>query len=134
MQEDQYGKHTICSLYFDTDDYLLIQRSLEKPKYKEKMRLRSYGVPTPDSIVFMELKKKLDGITYKRRMPLTFSEVIEYTREGSIPEQNNQIMEEIDWFFGRYKLYPKVLLCYERIALYGKDDSNLRITFDSDSF
>ncbi len=38
---DDYPKSTICNVYYDTPDYLLISRSLEKPVYKEKFRLRS---------------------------------------------------------------------------------------------
>lgn len=129
---DRYGRHTICSLYFDTDDYLLIRRSIEKPKYKEKFRLRSYGMPTPNSTVFLELKKKLDGVTYKRRIPLTLAEAERYLKDGQAPEKTGQILEEIDWFIKRYKTSPKVLLFYERIALYGIEDESLRITFDSD--
>lgn len=132
MKGDQYGKHTICSLYFDTDDYLLIMRSIEKPKYKEKLRLRSYGMPTPDSTVFLELKKKLDGVTYKRRIPLTLAEAERYLKDRQPPENSGQILEEIDWFIKLYKTSPKVLLFYERIALYGIEDEGLRITFDSD--
>lgn len=104
MKGDQYGKHTICSLYCDTDDYLLIRRSIEKPKYKEKLRLRSYGMPTPDSTVFLELKKKLDGVTYKRRIPLTLAEAERYLSDGQLPEKTGQILEEIDWFI---KFYSK---------------------------
>lgn len=131
MRGDQYGLHTICSLYFDTDDFLLIRRSIEKPVYKEKLRLRSYGIPSPDSTVFLELKKKLDGVTYKRRISLTFAETERYLKDGQLPEKTGQIFEEIDWVIKRYKACPKVLLFYERIALYGMEDENLRITFDS---
>ena len=58
MKIDEYGLSTICNIYYDTVDYKLISRSIEKPIYKEKIRLRSYGIPTPDSTVFLELKKK----------------------------------------------------------------------------
>ena len=74
IQADQYGKHTICSLYFDAKDYLLIRRSIEKPNYKEKLRLRSYGIPAPDTSVYLELKKKLQGVTYKRRISMPYVE------------------------------------------------------------
>ncbi len=58
MAVDDYGRHTICNLYYDTPSDELIRRSIEKPKYKEKIRLRSYGIPTPESTVFLEIKKK----------------------------------------------------------------------------
>ena len=50
--------------------YRLIRASLEKPAYKEKLRLRSYGVTEPGGEVFLELKKKYKGIVYKRRITL----------------------------------------------------------------
>ena len=132
MDNDQYGKHTICSLYFDTDDYFLVGRSLEKPEYKEKLRLRSYGIPTLDSTVFLELKKKLSNVTYKRRIPMTLAEAKRYLDEGLFPDKTEQILDEIDWFIRFYKASAKILLFYERIALYGIEDNSLRITFDSD--
>ncbi len=70
MAQDAHGSYTICNIYFDTDDFLLARRSLEKPKYKEKLRLRSYGVPKGSDQVFAEIKKKYDGVVYKRRAPL----------------------------------------------------------------
>lgn len=132
MQADQYGKHTICSLYFDAKDYLLIRRSIEKPDYKEKLRLRSYGIPSPDTNVYLELKKKLKGVTYKRRIAMTYLEAQQYLICGEQPPHSSQIMDEIHWFRRQYRPVPKVLLFYERIALFGKEDSNLRITFDTD--
>ena len=57
MTADEHGVSTICSLYFDTPDYLLIQRSMEHPVYKEKLRLRSYGTADKDTTVFVELKE-----------------------------------------------------------------------------
>ena len=45
MSVDSYGKHTIGNVYYDTDTYELITRPVEKPKYKEKFRIRSYGIP-----------------------------------------------------------------------------------------
>ncbi len=132
MQADQYGRHTVCSLYFDTRDYLLIRRSIGKPNYKEKLRLRSYGIPSPDTNVYLELKKKLKGVTYKRRISMTYAEAQRYMLYGEQPLKSNQIMDEISWFYRQYQPVPKVLLFYERIALLGKEDPNLRITFDTD--
>ena len=132
MRPDPYGRHTICSLYFDTPDFLLIRRSLSKPKYKEKLRLRSYGLPGPETTVYLELKKKLDGVTYKRRAAMSYAQAQGYLLRGELPEQQGQILREIDWFRDFYKPVPRVLLFYERIALYGLEDPALRITFDTD--
>jgi len=132
LRPDQYGRHTICSMYFDTPDFLLIRRSLSKPKYKEKLRLRAYGIPSLDTPVYLELKKKLDGVTYKRRVSMPYGEAREYLLRGDPPAQQSQILREIDWFRGFYKPEAKVLLFYERVALYGIEDPELRVTFDTD--
>lgn len=131
MHPDQFGLHTICSLYLDSDDYLLANRSMGKPDYKEKLRLRSYGLPQPDTTVYLELKKKLKGVTYKRRIPLSYETAERYMLLGESTEERSQIMQEIDYFFRLYKPEPKILLFYERIALCGNEDEELRVTFDT---
>ena len=70
MVPDEHGESTICNIYYDTADYRLIRASLEKPAYKEKLRLRSYGATEPGGEVFLELKKKYKGIVYERRITL----------------------------------------------------------------
>ena len=131
MHPDQFGLHTICSLYLDSDDYLLANRSMGKPDYKEKLRLRSYGLPQPDTTVYLELKKKLKGVTYKRRIPVSYETAERYMLLGESTEERSQIMQEIDYFFRLYKPEPKILLFYERIALCGNEDEELRVTFDT---
>lgn len=130
MTPDQYGRHTICNIYFDTPDYQLIRSSLEKPVYKEKLRLRSYGVPAEEDTVYIELKKKFDGIVYKRRTPMKLSEAEAYLLKGEEPSQDNQIIREIDYVKNYYGLQPAVYLAYDRVALFGNENPDLRVTFD----
>ena len=131
MEADAYGKSTICNIYFDTPDSLLIRRSLEKPVYKEKLRVRSYGRAKADGTVFVELKKKYKSVVYKRRVSTTEREAMEYLCEGIPLPKKNQITEEIDYACELYRgLQPAVYLSYEREAFYGKEDRELRITFD----
>lgn len=130
INPDQYGKHTICNIYFDTPDYRLIRNSLEKPVYKEKIRLRSYGVPTEQDKVFLELKKKYDGVVYKRRVEMTLQEARKYLYYGMRPEKPSQILQEIDYAWQFHQAQPKVYLAYERLAFSGKENPELRITFD----
>lgn len=130
MQGDKYGRNTICNIYFDTPDYLLIRRSIQKLCYKEKLRVRSYGVATPESETFVELKKKYESVVYKRRIGMTEAEATRYTcnREKIT---DSQISREIDYCFKLYKsLQPRVFLSYEREAFYSKTDYNFRVTFD----
>lgn len=131
MVADRYGKSTVRNLYFDTDDYRLIRRSIEKPVYKEKMRMRSYAQAEGEDKVFVELKKKYEGIVYKRRISLCERDAMAWTR-GEIPSPvDTQISREIDYFMRYYgTLTPKVFLSYEREAYYDKNKSGFRVTFD----
>lgn len=131
MSVDEYGLHTICNLYYDTDNYELIRKSIEKPPYKEKLRLRSYGIPTEDSPVFLELKKKWNGVVYKRRECMTLEEVNHYMEDGIKPDKESQILREIDYFKKFYQPVPKVYLAYDRVALFEKNEGPVRITFDT---
>jgi len=130
MEMDQYGLHTICNIYYDTEDYELVRTSIEGPVYKEKLRLRSYGVPDNNSPVFLEIKKKYKGIVYKRRVSMTLEESARYLNHGIKPAADSQILREIDYFLRFHKPTPKVYLAYDRIALFGIEDSEIRITFD----
>lgn len=130
MQQDEYGLHTIHNIYYDTANFGLIRASIEKPVYKEKLRLRSYGTPTADSTVFLELKKKFDGVVYKRRIAMTLKEARDYLEQGIRYDEGNQILNEIDWFIQIHQPLPKVFIAYDRIALFGRSNHDLRITFD----
>ena len=129
---DQYGKSTICNIYFDTPDFRIVRSSLAKPVYKEKLRLRSYGVPGMKNTVFVELKKKYKGIVYKRRADMSLEEAVQYLYRGGRAPKSSQILKEIDWVRSYYPgIRPAMALFYDRVALYGAEDPSLRITFDS---
>lgn len=131
VRADEFGHYTICNIYYDTDNFQLIRASLEKPVYKEKLRMRSYGVPGDRDKVFVELKKKYDGVVYKRRMVMETAGAAAYINEGEVPENENQICREIDWFMRSYQPVPKVFIAYDRTAFAGLEDPDLRITFDT---
>lgn len=130
MQPDQYGQHTICNIYYDTENDLLIDRSVAGPVYKEKLRLRSYGVPSAGSGVFLEIKKKYGGVVNKRRIQLELREAYDYIERGLRPRQDSQILREIDFFLRRYPLTRRLFLAYDRVALSAREDSAFRVTFD----
>lgn len=133
MVIDHFGKTTICNIYFDTPNHQLICSSLEKPVYKEKLRLRSYGTPAEGTPVFVELKKKYKGVVYKRREKMELTESEHYLYDNLPVPRTSQIVREINWFLNFYKnLRPAMYISYSRIAMYGSDDPELRITFDSD--
>ncbi|WP_026521443.1 polyphosphate polymerase domain-containing protein [Butyrivibrio sp. VCB2001] len=129
---DSYGKTSILNIYFDTPDYKLIERSLEKPVYKEKLRLRTYGVANDDTNAFIEIKKKYKGVVYKRRISMPYKKAMEYLVDGKRPEERSQISDEIDYFLKYYKgIRPAMAISYDRIAMAGIEDPDLRITFDT---
>lgn len=129
--DDPYGLSAVCNIYYDTPGFELIRRSLDKPKYKEKLRLRSYGVPGGSDPVFVEIKKKFNGIVYKRRIALPYAQAVRYLNEGVRPDVCSQIMREINYFMDYYKPAPAVYLAYDRLACCGAEDNGVRITFDS---
>lgn len=131
MQLDKFGRTTIRNLYYDTNDYLLVRRSVEKPFYKEKLRIRSYCRAEAESPVFVELKKKYDSVVYKRRIALPEQQAMAWTAGECSCTKKSQISNEIDYFLSYYQnLHPAVYLSYEREAYYCKDGSDFRVTFD----
>lgn len=131
MVPDEHGESTICNIYYDTADHQLIRASLEKPAYKEKLRLRSYGVTEPGGEVFLELKKKYKGIVYKRRITLPEDAAGEFIAGRAPLGEHGQIGREIEYFTAFYApLLPAVHLSYERSAWFSREDRDLRITFD----
>ena len=131
MVPDKYGRNTICNLYYDTPDYRLIRRSLEKPVYKEKLRLRSYGRIGPGVDVFLEMKKKYKGIVYKRRVKVSQEEAMAFMERRRTLPKDTQIARELVYFRDYYQtLEPRVYLSYEREAWYDPTDSGFRMTLD----
>ena len=131
MQLDEYGRTTIRNLYFDTEDFRLIRRSLERPIYKEKLRLRSYAPAGPEDPVFVELKKKYESVVYKRRLVIRQQQAMDFFRKGTRLGVRSQIADEIEYFREYYQtLRPRVFLSYEREAYYAQDGGDFRITFD----
>ena len=131
IKPDEYPEYTICNIYYDTDNYSLIRTSLDKPEYKEKLRVRSYGVPENNGKVFVEIKKKFDSVVYKRRITTSASLAIPFLKGIAPADRVSQISKEISYFQSFYKTNPKVFIAYDRKAFQGIDNSELRITFDT---
>lgn len=129
---DEHGRNTICSLYLDTPDHLLIRNSIDARGYKEKLRLRSYGTPAPEDHVFLEIKKKYKGVVYKRRESMTLQEAMAYISTGQAP-RDSQIMRELDYAMRFYRQPgPSMLIAYEREAYFAPEMPHLRLTFDTE--
>ncbi len=135
MELDQYGRHRIGNIYLDTPDYRLIRTSLEKPVYKEKVRLRGYGDfwdREEEGRVFLEVKKKYEHVVYKRRIEMGYAEARRYLYEGIRPDRQDQIFLELDHCIRQYGLKPMAYIGYERMAYTFTKISDLRVTFDRD--
>ena len=132
MAPDGYGLTTIASLYYDTPDRRLIRASMEKPEFKEKLRLRAYGPATETSPVFLELKRKAFGLVYKRRVKATISEAERFFAGELALDEAGQIDREIAYFKAYYgQLVPACVILYDRTAYY-EPQGDLRLTIDRD--
>ena len=130
MEPDQYGQTTIASLYYDTPDYRLIRTSIEKPEFKEKIRLRTYGTATPETPVYLELKRKADGVVYKRRIRSTIPQAEQFFSGRNVLHADRQIDREITYFRDFYRdLVPACMILYDRTA-YVEPNGDLRLTID----
>jgi SPX domain protein involved in polyphosphate accumulation len=129
--KDEYGVSTVYSTYYDNNEFGITRNSLNKSAYKEKLRLRSYGIPEPGDIVYLELKKKLKGITYKQRIPMPFTGMEQYLNFRPDNDPRDYIRNEIEWVLNYYKPFPQFMVCYNRRSFQGTEDKALRITFDT---
>lgn len=131
MALDEYGRTTIQNLYYDTDSFRLVRRSMERPEYKEKLRVRSYGTAREGGKVFVELKKKYDHVVYKRRLSLPEQDAMVWLSGDESAAPDSQIGREIDYFCDFYRdLKPQVFLSYEREAYFERGGGDFRVTFD----
>ncbi len=138
MELDRFGRSTVRNIYFDTDDFVLARHSIAKPDFKEKLRIRSYSKAEADSTVFVELKRKFDGVVYKRRLGLPETDAMRWM-SGACTNSSSQVAKEISYFADLYKgLKPVLFLSYDREAYRMKSGaaasdggSEFRVTFDN---
>ena len=128
--------YNIYNIYYDTYNDDVIRHSINKPYYKEKLRLRSYNIPNSlDEKVFLELKKKINGIVNKRRVILSLRDAYNFLESGKVPVFNDfinqQVINEISCYLKQNNVAPKVYIGYTRSAYFGKDDRDFRLTFDT---
>ncbi len=139
MEPDKFNKdrktYSICNIYFDTPDDYLIRTSLQKPKYKEKLRLRAYGVPEANDTVFLEIKKKYNGLVNKRRTKIGLQDAFRFVENGGKVAVNDKmnvtVLKELSQFVQRYNLIPRVYIAYDRLAYFEKGNPDLRLSLDT---
>ena len=132
MLPDQYGAYLVQNLYFDTERWDVIRTSIEKPAYKEKLRLRCYGEAAIDSSYYLELKKKYKGIVYKRRIELPARSLANRSVRELVAQSPAQIAKELGFYLHTNDVSEKIFISYQRAAFAGVDDPELRVTFDTD--
>ncbi len=125
-----FGSPLVQSLYYDSPDRLLIRSSLERPAYKEKLRLRAYGQPGAASMSFVEVKKKYRGVVYKRRTALPLEEAARGLQERLLPAETGQVGREALWMVRRWNLVPSAVIAYNRSAWFSSLEPEIRITLD----
>lgn len=130
ITEDIYPASSIYNLYLDTEQFDLIHRSIEKPPFKEKLRIRSYEpVCCEEDTIYLEIKRKYAQTVCKRRMQLRYGECRRFLKEPDLCD--SQIEKELSYTLCHYQVQPKVFLAYDRISYVGKQEQQLRITMDS---
>ena len=130
FKKTDFCSPSVHSLYYDTDDFTLIRSSLERPGYKEKLRLRAYGEPGNLAQSFVEIKKKYNGVVYKRRTEMPLKEAMNALSQGRMPEKTGQVGREVEWMTRRYGLHPAAIISYDRDAWFCREKPGVRITFD----
>ncbi len=132
--------YMLASLYYDTEDYRFYWEKIEGLKFRRKLRIRRYVTDEPltdNSIVYVEIKQRVDRVTQKRRVPIKYKEALELIHEEKIPKwyspQDNEVMNEILNLLKTYELKPSAITTYKREAFFWKEaDRGLRITFDTE--
>jgi hypothetical protein len=132
IEPDVYSEYILQNLYFDTPAWDVIRASIEKPRFKEKMRLRCYETPGTETSVFLELKKKYNGIVYKRRAAFPLETLSGQTVREAVADEDSQIAQELKYYLNRYTVNEKVYISHKRLAFNGIEDMELRLTFDMD--
>ena len=130
FRKTDFGSPRVQSLYYDTADHALIRTSIERPAYKEKLRLRAYGEPGALTLSFVEIKKKFNGVVYKRRTTMPLKEAMSALYWGRMPEKAGQVGREVQWMLHRYSLFPAAVISYDRDAWFCPELPGVRITFD----
>jgi len=132
MKPDKYGEYLVQNIYYDTENWDVIRFSIEKPFFKEKMRLRCYGLSCEESDLFLELKKKYNGVVYKRRLAIPVKSLSGRTVGDIVSGGSSQISRELDFYMKANAIRERIYISYMRTAFTDKKDDGLRVTFDTD--
>lgn len=136
---DPEGKYNIVSLYYESSDKRIYYETMNKLRFRQKLRLRVYDQADLSSNAFIEVKQKFKNVVNKRRSIIPLGEAYDilshpYNEQSIANAQasNPQILREALHFKGLYHLQPAVVVSYDRQAFSGTADSekDLRVTFD----
>ncbi|QHF55620.1 MULTISPECIES: polyphosphate polymerase domain-containing protein [Streptococcus] len=133
MEADDFAQSTITSLYFDTEQFDMIQDSLAKKYGKEKVRLRTYEMESDlDMPAFLEIKQKIDGVGYKYRIKTTPRQAaILMASDADKVVEDKRLASQLEKLHQRYGVIkPSMLIAYKRLSFRGKKDKSVRVTLD----
>ncbi len=138
---DKYGRYSITSLYYDTDDYQAYWDKIEGHKFRRKVRVRIYGNPTatPETLCFAEIKQRINKTLQKKRVYISYASAEALCgASDDIPEETGmsgvdlETVSEIRYLQSTLQLRPAAVVSYDRMAFEGSEyDDGLRITFDT---
>ena len=132
MEPGIHSDYLVQNLYFDTDNWDVARAAMERPFYKEKMRLRYYGPPGHETDVFLELKKKYKGVVYKRRISIPYASLSGSSVRDIVSEKASQISRELEYYLKTNEVSEKIYIAYQRAAFTGAESGEIRVTFDTD--
>ncbi|MFC9790854.1 polyphosphate polymerase domain-containing protein [Rhodococcus sp. NPDC127528] len=140
MNTDPYSPHggyPVTSLYYDTSDLRFYWEKIEGLKFRRKLRVRLYGQPaecTDDTEVQIEIKQRVNRVTQKRRIALTYGLTQRWLNDRQEIEcapAQRPFVDEVTTLVGNLDLRPIVTTGYLREAFVGTEaDLGLRVTID----
>lgn len=136
---DSEGKYNIVTLYYESRDKTVYFETMNRLRFRQKLRLRVYDEADLSSDAFIEIKQKFRNVVNKRRTLIPLEEAYQVLAEPyeegvieSVNASNQQILREALHFKELYKLNPATVVSYDRQAFSGvlEGEQDLRVTFD----
>ncbi len=137
-EHGENGKYGLTSLYYDSPDLRCYWEKEYGLRFRRKLRIRKYETNEPmteDTPVFLEIKQRVDRVTQKRRVVLSYGDALRLANDRKLPKdtrEDQETLEEMYAFAWQYNLRPVSIVRYDRQAFMGTEyDMGLRVTFDT---
>ncbi len=133
------GKYVVSSLYYDSPTLDCYWEKENGIKFRRKLRIRHYETVedlTDDSLVFVEIKQRVDRVTQKKRAVLSYLDALRLGNDRQLVDcisEERGVVNEIYMMLWQKNLIPAIIVRYNRQAFNGSSfDIGLRVTFDTD--